>query len=167
VLTNHLSKVFYAGLSDEDSLSYVARVVGDEEVDARQLSGEPTSLWRSSVMDTTNRVSLVQPHCLRQMTPGDALLIHATLPPAYITTRRWFDDRTLRARAETPAPAHLLRTGDPQRDTRSVANRDGRPDGQAVDVDTSSGPGDLDAALQRLELLAAQQPAGRVPEADS
>lgn len=167
VLTNHLSKVFYAGLSDEDSLSYVARVVGDEEVDARQLSGEPTSLWRSSVMETTNRVTLVQPHCLRQMTPGDALLIHATLPPAYIATRRWFDDRTLRARAETPTPAHLLRASNPGCDTRSDADRDGRPDGQAVDVGTSGGPADLDAALQRLELLATQQPAGRLPEADT
>jgi type IV secretory pathway TraG/TraD family ATPase VirD4 len=53
VLTNHLSKVFYTGLSDEDSLSYVANVVGDEEVDARQLTGEPQALWRSSVMDMT------------------------------------------------------------------------------------------------------------------
>jgi type IV secretion system protein VirD4 len=107
VLTNHLSKVFYAGLSDEDSLAYVARVVGDEEVEARQLSGHPAALARSNVTDSTNRVGLVQPHCLRQMTPGDGLLVHATLPPAHIRTRRWFDERALRARAELPIPAEL------------------------------------------------------------
>jgi type IV secretion system protein VirD4 len=109
VLTNHLSKVFYAGLSDEDSLGYVARVVGDEEVEARQLSGDPAALARSSVTDSTSRVGLVQPHCLRQMTPGEGLLVHGTLPPAHIRTRRWFDERDLRARAELPVPGGLQR----------------------------------------------------------
>ncbi len=164
VLTNHLSKVFYTGLSDEDSLSYVAKVVGDEEVDARQLSGEPTSLWRSSVTDMTNRVSLVQPHCLRQMAPGDALLIHATLPPAFITTRRWFEDRSLRARAETPTPAHLLRADDPG-GALADAVRDGGPNGDVTGMDAAGGPADVEAALRRLELLAAPQPSGRGPEA--
>jgi type IV secretion system protein VirD4 len=109
VLTNHLSKVFYAGLSDEDSLGYVAKVVGDEEVEARQLSGHPTALIRSSVTDSTSRVGLAQPHCLRQMTPGDGLLLHGTLPPAHVRTRRWFDERALRARAELPVPPGLQR----------------------------------------------------------
>jgi type IV secretion system protein VirD4 len=167
VLTNHLSKVFYTGLSDEDSLSYVAKVVGDEEVDARQLSGDPTSLWRSNVMDMTNRVSLVQPHCLRQMTPGDALLIHATLPPAYITTRRWFEDRTLRARAERPMPERLRRVDDPADGARGDTGPDGCPGDLAEDVDPAGTPVDVEAALRRLELLAAPQPAGQAPEADT
>jgi type IV secretion system protein VirD4 len=109
VLTNHLSKVFYAGLSDEDSLSYVGKVMGDEEVEARQLSGHPAALARNSVTDSTNRVGLVQPHCLRQMTPSDGLLVHGTLPPAHIRCRRWFDEAALRARAELPVPARLQR----------------------------------------------------------
>jgi type IV secretion system protein VirD4 len=109
VLTNHLSKVFYAGLSDEDSLGYVAKVVGDEEVEARQLSGHPTALRRSNVTDSTSRVGLVQPHCLRQMTPGDGLLVHGTLPPAHIRCRRWFDEPALRTRAELPLPPTLQR----------------------------------------------------------
>jgi type IV secretion system protein VirD4 len=167
VLTNHLSKVFYTGLSDEDSLSYVAKVVGDEEVDARQVSGEPTSLWRSNVMDMTNRVSLVQPHCLRQMTPGDALLIHATLPPAYISTRRWFDDRTLRARARTPTPARLLRAGRPASEPGGDARADGRPGDAIEDVSTLSDPPDVADALRRLELLAAPQPVRHTAHTDA
>jgi type IV secretion system protein VirD4 len=109
VLTNHLSKVFYAGLSDEDSLGYVAKVLGEEEVDARSLSGHWSALARTSVTDTTNRVSLVQAHCLRQMTPGDALLVHGTLPPAHIATRRYYDERSLARRARLPIPEHLVR----------------------------------------------------------
>ena len=166
VLTNHLSKVFYTGLSDEDSLSYVAKVAGDEEVDARQVSGEPTSLWRSNVMDMTNRVSLVQPHCLRQMTPGDALLVHATLPPAYITTRRWFEDRTLRSRAERPTPAHLLRANHADGGAHDGLGPDGRPGGPGDGVGRSGGLTDVEAALRRLEMLADPQPVGHASEAD-
>jgi type IV secretion system protein VirD4 len=123
VLTNHLSKLFYAGLSDQDSLEYVAKVVGEEEVESRDLSGEWSSLIRPNVMERTNRVGLVQPHCLRQMVPGDALLIHGTLPPAHIRARRWFDEPELRQRAEAEVP-EALRRGRPNgsgRDARHGA----------------------------------------------
>ena len=123
VLTNHLSKLFYAGLSDQDSLEYVARVVGEEEVESRDLAGMWSSLILPQVTERTNRVGLVQPHCLRQMVPGDALLIHGTLPPAHIRARRWFDEANLRARAEIPAPDDLRRI----EPSRSGARRRGEP----------------------------------------
>jgi type IV secretion system protein VirD4 len=106
VLTNHLSKLFYAGLSDQDSLDYVSRVLGEEEVESRQLSGHWTALARDHVMDQTNRVGLAQPHCLRQMVPGDALLIHATLPPAHIRARKWFEESALKERGALESPEH-------------------------------------------------------------
>jgi len=34
----------------------------------------------------------------RQMPPGDALLIHGTLPPAHVRTQPWWDNRCLAAR---------------------------------------------------------------------
>jgi hypothetical protein len=117
-------------------------------------------------MDTTNRVSLVQAHCLRQMAPGDALLILATLPPAFITTRRWFDDRALRSRAETPTPARLLRAGRPGND-RSDEDPAGRSAALVDDVGTSGIATEVEAALQRLEMLAAPQQVGRAPEDDT
>lgn len=112
VLTNHLSKLFYAGLSDQDSLEYVARVVGEEEVDSLDLSGDWLDLVRPHVMERTNRVGLVQPHCLRQMVPGEALLLHGTLPPAHIRARRWYEERELRVRAEWAPPERLRRRRD-------------------------------------------------------
>lgn len=125
VLTNQLSKLFYAGLSDQDSLEYVARVVGEEEVDSRDLSGEWSSLIRPNVMERTNRVGLVQPHCLRQMVPGDALLLHGTLPPAHIRARRWFDEAGLRAKAMMDVPPELVPSAT-RADTRAAAS--GRPE---------------------------------------
>jgi type IV secretory pathway TraG/TraD family ATPase VirD4 len=118
-------------------------------------------------MDMTNRVALVQPHCLRQMTPGDALLLHATLPPAYIATRRWFEDRTLRARAETPIPDHLRRASDPENDPRSDKDADRRHGDLDEDDATAGVAADVEAALRRLELLAAPQPAAPAAEADT
>jgi type IV secretion system protein VirD4 len=156
VLTNHLSKVFYTGLSDEDSLSYVTKVVGEEEVGALQLSGAPASLWRSNVMDMTNRVNLVQAHCLRQMVPGDALLVHGTLPPAHITTRRYYEERSLRARAAMAPPPHLLRPTHPS-DAASPRPRRGRGGADTLDdlsvIDVLADQ--RTELVRQLELLAA------------
>ena len=164
VLTNHLSKVFYTGLSDEDSLSYVAKVVGDEEVDARQLTGEPLALWRSSVMDMTNRVALVQAHCMRQMTPGDALLLHATLPPAHITTRRWFEERSLRSRAERLPPDHLLRASAAPPSGRRRPGGGGPGEDVVDDLSVLDLFPDSADALHQLELLGAPAAAAATPD---
>ena len=99
ILTNHLSKVFYAGLSDPASLRYVASVLGDAEVETQSRTAGEKSGNRSSQHSTT-RVALAPPHALRQMRPGDALLLHGTLPPAHIRTRPWWKEPHLRDRAE-------------------------------------------------------------------
>lgn len=100
VLTNHLTKVFYAGLSDAASLRYVAQVLGDVEVETRSRSADLHG-GRGSVQVASTRAPLAPPHVLRQMRPGDALLIHGTLPPAHIRTRPYYRDRRLAARAAT------------------------------------------------------------------
>jgi type IV secretion system protein VirD4 len=101
ILTNHLSKVFYAGLSDPASLRYVSLVLGDEEVETRSRSLAKDA-GRGSLQLATTRVSLTPAHVLRQMRPGDALLVHGTLPPAHIRTRPYFRDRRLADRASFP-----------------------------------------------------------------
>lgn len=103
ILTNHLSKVFYAGLSDPASLKYVAAVLGDTEVESRSTSASEGT--RRSVQLSGTRVALAPAHALRQMRPGDALLLHATLPPAHIRTRPFFRDRRLRGRTSVGASA--------------------------------------------------------------
>jgi type IV secretion system protein VirD4 len=96
ILTNHLSKVFYSGLSDPAAFRYISQVLGDVEVETRSRS--EAADWRSSLQLSTTREPLVPPHMARQMPPGDALLIHGTLPPAHIRTQPWWDNRRLAAR---------------------------------------------------------------------
>jgi type IV secretion system protein VirD4 len=101
ILTNHLSKVFYSGLSDPATLRYLGTVLGEAEVETRSQSasggpGPTASQW------ATTRNPLAPVHALRQMQPGDALLLHGTLPPAHIRTRPFYRDRHLADRSEHP-----------------------------------------------------------------
>lgn len=101
ILTNHLTKCFYAGLSDPTSLRYVDQVLGDAEVDTLSRSASERAGSGSDQYSTT-RVSLAPAHTLRQMRPGDALLLHGTLPPAHVRTRPFYRDRGLARRADHP-----------------------------------------------------------------
>lgn len=103
ILSNHLSKLFYAGLSDPDSMRYVAGVLGDEEVETLSRTDDLHG-GRGSRQIGTSRSPLAAPHVLRQMLPGDALLVHGTLPPAHVRTRPYYRERALRRRAGRPVP---------------------------------------------------------------
>jgi type IV secretion system protein VirD4 len=98
VLTNHATKLIFAGVSDLPTLEYVSRLVGDEEIirtsatlDRRQRDG--------SLTVSTQQTAMLPAHVLRQSRPGHALLVHGTLPPADLTSRPYFRDRRLSARA--------------------------------------------------------------------
>lgn len=101
ILTNHLTKLFYAGLSDPASIRYVGQVLGDAEVETASRSGVER-FGSSSTQISTTRVALAPAHALRQMRPGDALLLHGTLPPAHVRTRPFYRDRVLAQRAGLP-----------------------------------------------------------------
>ena len=132
ILTNHLSKLFYAGLSDPASLRYVAQVLGDTEVETRSVtSGE--QLGRNTSQLSTSNLALAPPHALRQMEPGDALLLHGTLPPAHVRTRPFYKDRRLAERASIqpkprPAPSRRRAGATPLELPASVDRRPARPD---------------------------------------
>lgn len=98
ILTNHLTKVFYAGLSDPASLRYVDQVLGEVEVDTRSHSAAERINGGSNQFSTI-RVPLAPAHVLRQMRPGDALLVHGTLPPAHVRTRPFYRSAHLAERA--------------------------------------------------------------------
>lgn len=101
VLTNHLSKLFYAGASDLSGLEMVSRLLGQEQVGTHQLSADVAGVGHRQSITTSGVESALAPvHIIRQMHPGDAVLVHGTLPPAHLRTRPYYRDRRLRARAE-------------------------------------------------------------------
>jgi type IV secretion system protein VirD4 len=102
VLTNHATKLIFAGVSDLPTLDYAARLVGDEVV-ARNASHVDRRDGHHGLTVSSERTALIPAHVLRQIQPGHALLIHATLPPAHLTSRPYYRNRRLRARADTGA----------------------------------------------------------------
>ena len=80
ILTNHLTKLFFTGMSDSPGLDYVAHLSGYEHVPGYLGSDRPETGERV----TPTQVALLAPNVIRQMRPGDALLVHGTLPPAHV-----------------------------------------------------------------------------------
>jgi type IV secretion system protein VirD4 len=96
VLTNHLTKVVFSGCSDSATLDYVSRLLGDEDVARRSMSYDLGGGHRRSVSESTHREALTPFHLLRQVRPGEAVLIHGTLPPAHLQARRYWTEPGLR-----------------------------------------------------------------------
>jgi type IV secretion system protein VirD4 len=82
----------------------VAQLLGDVEIQTRSRTVATLGTGRGSTQLAATHAPLAPPHALRQMSPGDALLVHGTLPPAHIRTRPYHHDRRLAARA-TQQPA--------------------------------------------------------------
>jgi type IV secretion system protein VirD4 len=110
VLANAVTKIFFAGLSDESTLRYAAQLLGEEHVTARSVSYDtgaaaiPVAGPRS-VSHQPTRVELLPSSALRRILPGQALLIHNTLPPAQIHGRFWFREPYLSQLAAGEPPA--------------------------------------------------------------
>ena len=102
LFTNHLTKIFFGGISDGTSGTTASGLTGTHEVHARSRSIDRNiaATGRNSESLTTVAAALVPPEMLRQIRPGDALCIHGTLQPIHLHTRRYWTDRQLRRRAD-------------------------------------------------------------------
>lgn len=111
ILSNCLTKVFFAGLSDESTLKYAEALLGSEHVRQRQVSTDVAGVGggRRSVSESAARTELMPMALLRQVRPGEALLLHNTLPPAHLIGRYFFRDRRLNAEATGTSPPRGLR----------------------------------------------------------
>jgi type IV secretion system protein VirD4 len=96
IISNHRAKIALSGIADTVTLQYLGRVLGEEELtqsaSTRGFTGD-----RSTTESTAYR-SLAPVHELRQMRPGNGLLIYGSLPPARIALRPWFLEESLRRR---------------------------------------------------------------------
>ena len=112
IISNCLTKVFFAGLSDRSTLDYAESLLGHEQVLDRHSSVDVGGgSGRRSLSQSTTRAELLPMALLRQVRPGEALLVHNTLPPAHLIGRYWFKDPAL----------YQVATGDPLR--RRLASR--------------------------------------------
>jgi len=100
VLTNHPTKVFLSGISDDRSLDYVSRLLGEEEVTRTSVTvGGHRS---ASVGESGQQMRLVPMDVIRQVAPGEGVLVHRTLRPAHLRVPPYYEDRRLSKLAELP-----------------------------------------------------------------
>ena len=86
LLTNHATKLFFPAASDDSTLSYQSKIVGDEEVERHSWStdvGGGTA--RRSISGQDQREPLVPYFLARLPSFGQALMIHSNTPPAQVT----------------------------------------------------------------------------------
>ena len=106
MLTNHATKIFFAGASDVETLRYITFLGGEEEVQQRTANADAhLGGYRRGVGDSTIHRPLLPAEVLRQAEPGNAILFHQTLPPAHIEGRFVGTDDRLTALSSGRAPA--------------------------------------------------------------
>ena len=103
VLSGHRTKCFFAGIDDLATVRYLsdaARPRARHPVEhlprrARRCGGE-RPCGRRSVSETVQREEFAPANTLRQMYPGEAVLLHGTLPPIHLDAVRWWQEKQLR-----------------------------------------------------------------------
>ncbi|MGE0309683.1 MAG: type IV secretory system conjugative DNA transfer family protein, partial [Acidimicrobiia bacterium] len=95
LLTNHATKLFFPAASDDSTLTYQSKIVGDEEIERQSWSADLGGTGRRSISGQDNREALVPYFLGRLPRFGQALMIHSNTPPTQITGRQWWRDRRL------------------------------------------------------------------------
>lgn len=102
VLSGHRTKCFFAGIDDLTTAKYLTTMLGHEEVTRRGWSQDLPSMWgtrqggRRSVSESTQREEFAPAHVVREMLPGQAVVLHGTLPPIHMTALRYWEEPNLR-----------------------------------------------------------------------
>lgn len=111
VLSGHRSKCFFAGIDDLATVRYVSNMLGHEHVRRRSWSKDRPrwfggGVGRDSVSESEQREEFAPANALRQMRPGEAVLLHGTLPPIHLDAVRWWQERRLQAIVDGDGAGH-------------------------------------------------------------
>jgi type IV secretion system protein VirD4 len=100
IVSNHRAKIILTGISDSSTLDYVSRLLGDEEV--RLTSSTSGGEGRRSTTESSSYRSLAPSHVLRQMSPGEGVLVYGHLSPTRLKLRPWYEEKSLLRLAAAP-----------------------------------------------------------------
>ncbi len=97
VVNNHRAKLVCSGIADPVTLQHVSGLLGEEE--RTEHSWTVGDDGRHSRTEAVTVRALAPPGWLRQLPPGEAVLVYGSFPPALVALRPFFDDRELASRA--------------------------------------------------------------------
>ncbi|HEX5193497.1 MAG TPA: type IV secretory system conjugative DNA transfer family protein [Solirubrobacteraceae bacterium] len=93
VVNSHRARMLLPGVADLDTLRYFSSLAGEEET---RDTTRTTGAGGSNRTTGRRRRPLIAPEQLRQLPPGQALLLYGRIPPARVALRMWFADRRLK-----------------------------------------------------------------------
>jgi type IV secretion system protein VirD4 len=93
VVNSHRARMLLPGVADLETLRYFSGLAGEEET--RETTRTLDAGGGSRTIGVRRR-PLVAPEALRQLEPGQALLLYGRIAPALVRLRMWFADRRLR-----------------------------------------------------------------------
>lgn len=100
VLSGHRTKCFFAGIDDLATTKYLSSLLGSEHTTRHSTSRDIPTLFgngvgRRSVSETLQREEFAPANAVREMFPGEAVLLHGTLPPIHLDAIRWWNEPRL------------------------------------------------------------------------
>lgn len=98
IIANHRAKLVLSGISDRTTLEYVALLLGDASAPHRTETTSTSGYTTRS--ETIHFRQLASADVLRQLQPGEGVLVYGHLPPAKLELRPWFREPTLRRLVE-------------------------------------------------------------------
>ncbi len=101
VVNSHRARMLLPGVADLETLRYFSGLAGEEEV---RDTTRTTGAGGTNRSTGRRRRPLIAPEALRQLAPGEALLLYGRIPPVRLRLRMWFADRRLRRLAAAPRP---------------------------------------------------------------
>jgi type IV secretion system protein VirD4 len=101
IVNNHRAKVIGSGASDPRTLEWLARLLGEEELDQRSST---TGDGRHSQTNSVVFRAMAPANVVRQARAESAVLVNGNLPPAWIRLRPWYRDRHLRELSRRSEP---------------------------------------------------------------
>ena len=96
VINNHRARIFLSGIADPGTLDHASHLVGDQEVRVPSVTRDATG-GRSTTTALLRR-RLLPPEALRQLVPGNGVLVYGSLPPVKLALQPWWLDARLRER---------------------------------------------------------------------
>lgn len=110
VLSGHRTKCFFAGIDDLATTKYLSGLLGSEHTTRHSTSRDIPTLFgngvgRRSISETLQREEFAPANAVREMFPGEAVLLHGTLPPIHLDAVRWWKEPRLSELM--PTGAHL------------------------------------------------------------
>ena len=97
VITNHLTKVVFPGISDSSTLEYLSKLAGEEDVRTNVQSSDKMAIFNGSVQTQGTRLAVAPTNVIRTMRKGESMLIHGALPPAHVAAIPWYSERRFKS----------------------------------------------------------------------